>query len=440
MYQGEGYKTTTPMQLCNLLAALTIGLISFKAVRVFFACLELEAIREAAARSQKGKKKKSRGVLYRIEEIERLTGLSPSVIKQQLAALEKAGILLFSESLISLTRDILPFASDLLRAAIGERSPNRAIPIPRCILYFLASCKQQSVAVTLIAYIIRSLSLRRSDSEIKAAGTAKALWVAQTFGLSLRAVRGARKELLRLGLISPDDNSTQRKLNRTGSYFVVNTSWKPQKQESSKIDLGEKAPVEIAEVGEKLEVKLPEFAPPQPENCTNFAPPYKYKETSKELKNQKTRQAENSGFLIKKQGKPRLENIQPEDLKRVSTLLVLFAQAVKAGWLKDTEANKLKFLSAAVRANAVGNDPVRVFVTIVRRELWHHITQEQEDRAAQALKRYQGKQQQKTNASHSTGFAKLFCDGGLVLRAESWTIPGMVRMGEIVTNLARAVG
>ena len=425
MYQGEGYKTTTPVQLCNLLAALTIGLISFKAVRVFFACMELAAIREAAARSQKGKKKKSRGVLYRVEEIKRLTGLSPSIIKQQLIALEKAGILLFSESLISLTRDILPFALDMLKAAVGERSPNRAIPIPRSIIYFLASCKKQSVAVTLIAYIIRSLSLRRSDSEIRAAGTAKALWIAQTFGLSLRTVRGARKELLRLGLISPDNNSTQKKLNRTGSYFVVNTSWKPKKQESTATVLEEKAPVEVAQAGEKLEVKLQEFAPPPAENCTEFAPPYKYKETSKESKNQKTRQADKSGFLIKKQRKLSLKNILPEDLKRVSTLLVLFGQAVKAGWLKDTEANKLKFLASAVRANAVGDDPVRVFVTIVRRELWHYITQTQEDRALQSLSRYlekkEGLHQQRANVSKSEDLRGC-C---------------MVEIGEIVANLAR---
>ena len=394
MYQGEGYKTTTPIQLCNVLATLRTGLISFKAVRVFFACLELAAIREAAARSRKNQKGKSRGVLYRIEELERLTGLTPRIIKAQLTALEAAGVLLFTETLISITRTPLSIALELLQTASGTRSPKRAIPIPRSLIRFLASGKQKATALTLIAYIIRSLSLKRGDSTIKAAGTAQASWITDTVGLSLRAVRGARQELINLGIISKDE-STQRKLNRTGSYFVINTNWKRGKSEAGKSKdqvLPESAPKEGTKTVDTSGEELPEFAPPPPEKCTEFAPPYRNKETSFRNRNQKTRSSEQPGFLSKKPEKPTLKDIQLEDLKRVSTLLVLFEQAVNAGWLADTEANRLKFVAAAVRANAVGADPVRVFVTIVRQGLWHHITQEQEDRAAQALRRYREKQ------------------------------------------------
>ncbi len=401
MYQGQGYKTTTPIQLCNVLAALITGLISFKAVRVFFGCVELAAIREAAARSRK--QGKSRGVLYRIEELEGLTGLSSATIKVQLAALETVGVLLFSETEISLTKTPLPFAQEMLRTATGTRSPKRAIPIPRSLICFLASCGQKATALTLIAYILRSLSLRRGQTEIKAAGTAKASWIAKTFGLSLRSVRTARSELLQLCVIS-EDNSTQRKLNRTGSYFVINTSWKRNKAEEGKAESqlsAESAPERTLQAPASSSNKRQVASPPQQQIHPIASPPYKYKETSFRSRNQKTRQSEQSGFLSKNSEKPNLKNITHEDLHRVGVLLVLFGQAVKVGWLADTEANKLKFLASAVRANAVGNDPVRVFVTIVRRELWHYITQAQEDRAAQALKKYRDKQEQRAVAKGS---------------------------------------
>jgi hypothetical protein len=45
-------------------------------------------------------------------------------------------------------------------------------------------------------------------------------------------------------------------------------------------------------------------------------------------------------------------------------------------------------------------------VEIVKKGLWHHITQEQEDRAIQALKRYQEKQR---GHPVSTGGVKEIC-------------------------------
>jgi hypothetical protein len=49
----------------------------------------------------------------------------------------------------------------------------------------------------------------------------------------------------------------------------------------------------------------------------------------------------------------------------------------------------LNWLAAALRANSVRDgDPVRVFVAIVRRGLWSHITQAQEERARVALARF----------------------------------------------------
>ena len=60
-----------------------------------------------------------------------------------------------------------------------------------------------------MAYVVQSLT--EKDASIRAAGTVKASWIADVFGLSLRSVKGARKALIESGLITKDTGSFQRK-------------------------------------------------------------------------------------------------------------------------------------------------------------------------------------------------------------------------------------
>ena len=82
-----------------------------------------------------------------------------------------------------------------------------------------------------------------------------------------------------------------------------------------------------------------------------------------------------------------LRRIKLVDLQRLSRLRALYAQATAAKWLAHSEANFRNFVAAAARATRVDGDAVRVFVGIVRRGLWHHLTIDDEDRALNALKR-----------------------------------------------------
>ena len=75
---SEGYKAVTPIQVANIVSAYNAGAAKLQAVQVFFGCLELIAIREAALRTSG----KNRGVRYRPEELERITGLSFKAIKR----------------------------------------------------------------------------------------------------------------------------------------------------------------------------------------------------------------------------------------------------------------------------------------------------------------------------------------------------------------------
>ena len=48
----------------------------------------------------------------------------------------------------------------------------------------------------------------------------------------------------------------------------------------------------------------------------------------------------------------------------------------------------INLISAAARAARVGGEPPKVFMGIIRRKLWNHIAQADEDRALTALRKY----------------------------------------------------
>jgi hypothetical protein len=83
---------------------------------------------------------------------------------------------------------------------------------------------------------------------------------------------------------------------------------------------------------------------------------------------------------------PNLKNILPADLLDRERLESLFRQAVDRKWVRPCESDKLNFFAAAIRArNTSARDPVRVFVTLVKRRQWSHVTQAQEDEGRRVM-------------------------------------------------------
>ena len=372
-----GYHCLSVAQLCNILFAVGEGIITYRDVRTYFAIAAMQATRDAAKRT--GSKKSPQFLFEEMQEL--VSGVDERGSKKSVRDLEKLELLEFSSSSINLSKEPLEESYELLEQAVGKgRSPNRLVPVPRRILRYLAQCTKPSVAKAIIAYLIRGLT-RRRDGTINNKGSVKSSWIALIAGISLRAAKAARRLLITLGWLTEDISSSQQKLNRTGAYFEINTDWK--------------------EVCDHVE-----FAPPIAENSTKFAPLNKDIETPLDLKNQKTL----SGDCTQRQ-EPRLNDIQPDDLRRMSNVLKLYNQAVDAGWLINSEANLLFFIAAAIRVLRTScHAPVRTFVSIIKRNLREHITQMQEDAARQQLRAYRDKQQrrqpggQTENPSQETGF------------------------------------
>lgn len=375
MYPKGGYQTVSPAQLAAVVAPFLAGEISLRGVRVYFATLEMRAVRDAARRTRRATVTK--GVRYRIDEVTRLTGLSPSSVGRELGRLKRSGVLVLRAEKIETASPDTDYAAALAADLACKRSPSRPIPVPRTAIRFLARCSRRSVALTLLGYLVRGLSLDRKTGEVRGRGTAKVSWISRVFGLSERAAKYARAELVRLGWIGRDDGSVQRKLNRDGAYFCLNLLWGG----------GDAAAVASAE----RSAAVTRFAPRGPEKGARFAPPNERQVNYSVGENQKAAGVPEvpAGVSPKREGGPSLRDVSREDLDHFSRTEALYQQAVRSKLLPDSEASFLNWVAAAVRAKSVAaRDPVRVFMGIVRRGLWSHITSADEDRARSAINRY----------------------------------------------------
>ena len=398
---SSGYKTITPIQLANVLWALAEGQISPHAGRVYSAAFVLVAVREAAARTRRKRREKPREFSrYRQREVERLTALDAAAVRRALRELARAGLVTFTEGEIDIRREPLAGSESLLDELRGRRSERRPIPVPRAVLRFLPRERKPALAKVMVGYLARGLSITRRTGELSGKGTVKASWLADHLGLSRRAVKYAQGRLQAMGWITKDTLSRQRKLNRDGAYFAIDLEWTWQREKREETP-SEAAPMPATPLTVVNRDKVtPEFALPPVENAPVFAPPLEDRKTSIE-RNQdtKTQAAEPfvAGVCIQEgegtqaenlTATPSLSRIVAEDLRRFSRLESLYFEAIARGWVSGSEAMTLNFVAAAVRARDMGHEPARLFVSLVKRGLWHHITQAQEDYARRSLQRW----------------------------------------------------
>lgn len=340
-------------ELCNLAALRKDRRLSFLAFRAYLGCHLMVASRCQAKRS----------VRYTLGELAgRLGGgVGEARLRKAVRELEDLEILSFSESKIAFREEILPEAREMVRE-MGT-SPARPVPLPRRLFRALVRNTRPSELISAIAHLIRCLFKR--GRSIHGRGFVKASWVARVFGVAERSVHAARRWLIEQGFLK-SITVHQLVMNRHGACFEV--------------DLGAGAPT-------KDTTGRSEFAPPRKKirSCTS---------TFLNQKNNKPAVGGRAGFLRKSIRKVSLKDVHPDDIGRVSSLMELFGQAVCAGVVQGGEAARVNFVAAAVRAKHATSDPrrrVRVFLGIVRRGLFHHITQAEEDRALDALRRYREK-------------------------------------------------
>ena len=361
-----GFELLPTSTLCNVLAAVEQKLISGKALRTFCAVVTTVASRNASRHSSK-----ETHVHFTVDELIELTKLPRRIIKKSLRQLHATGIVSWSAQEVTIERPIQAYSNAQV-GIIGETSAKRLVPLPRRVLRFLARCRKASLIRVMLAYMVRGLRRSKKDG-INNKGAVKCSWIVELTGLCLRSVQTARKALIDLGWLSKDTSSTQRKLNRTGSYFVINVEWA---ERSLQANVG----------GEKKE---PLFASPPPQKRTLFASPIKKQRTSYGSTKTKITQSlkeeippDGSGFCKKISFK----NIKPEYLKTVSGVFALYHSALKLKLFTHSEQNLLNFFAAAVKAKRSWRNSVAMFVWTVKNG-FQFITDQDEIRAQEILKK-----------------------------------------------------
>jgi hypothetical protein len=179
------------------------------------------------------------------------------------------------------------------------------------------------------------------------------------FGVDIRNVKAARRELVNTGLLVMEPTD-QCSMNRWGPRTRFNLEWAPPARNASA------------------------SSPPRiDENRLRSPPPKKNWELASRWINQKR-----DGGRVLVSAEASRWRVAPEDLREPERLERLFERAQVAGFCRSGEAAKLAFFSAAARARRVATEnPAGLFATLVRRRLWNFSTLADEDLARRCLQR-----------------------------------------------------
>lgn len=334
-------------------------------LRAWFACCELIAQRRAS-----GAKSRFRPD---VRHVSHLAGISEPTARATLRRLTKAGILRWSDGEFSIPAAItLPglLGDDRFHHALSQVPHHeRRVPIPRRMLRLLAGSTRPVFIATTLGHALRCLFLR--GGRVAPAGLCKAAWITGAFGVDERNVKAARRELIASGWLHVD-SASQRFLNRWGLPVRVNLDWAELASQSSPSDSPTTARLKSPPLGASHTVESP---PPLRNN-------YRLQRSKNHVPQRE------SGVRQRwaaRRPAPFL-NVQLEDLRSNSRLRVLFEATVRTGLLRNCEADELRFAAVAERAISKGtSNPAGFFAAVVRRGLWHVISQRDEDAARQRL-------------------------------------------------------
>jgi hypothetical protein len=429
-----GYQLIPAVRLALAWWAYREKLIRLVDLRVWFAAWEMRA-RRCRTPSPLPRR-------FGLDELRRLTGLSPKRLKASLRRLEAAGLLAWSESAIGFpgSPEAVPFADrDGFRRFL-DRIPNhrRLVPVPRRILRLLAGGARPALIATILGHLFRCLYLK--GGKCLPVGRVKASWIADTFGIALRRVKQARQELIALGWLVPLE-SRQWALNRWGALIRINLDW--SRLDGLRPAAGAAAAAEPGDEGAEgpppVTAPGPELAPPPAVSGPQLAPPDSDEEPLTGAKNQEPASGGPAGFYSAQPeeetpearttapgggeaipqavaepvvispasdhpspsvapaaraaspvlGKPNLRDVVPEDLKDTGRLLDLYEQAVDQGLAPPSEWGRLRFVAAAEHARIIGTrNPCGLFVRLVRGGLYHFATQDDEQAASVRLRKH----------------------------------------------------
>jgi hypothetical protein len=370
-----GFIFISALQICLIWWAYLEKHIELRDLRIWFAAWELKAKRCLLRPGQHAR--------YTLEGLSDIAGrvMARTHLRASIRRLEAVGLLSWSSAELTFARsaeELTVNPSERLREMLDAiPSVRRKIPVPRRMVRFVAAGSRRCVLATILGHLVRCLFYKAGECHAK--GCCKASWIAEVFGVNASNVKAARTYLVRLGWLIPLETCQQVK-NRYGQWVVINLAWDP------------KADTVVIPCGKSIKAD-PKPRPPAVLSTPKSHPPkdINQKPLRESTKNQNPASSRPAGVWTTKEelGEPKLRHIIPEDLRDTTRLLALFEQAQAQGFIGSSEHERLTFVATAERARLVGStNPCGFFAQLIRRGLWHFVTQDHEDAAHERLKAY----------------------------------------------------
>ena len=198
--------------------------ITKRQLRLYFAAHEMST-RRRFSRDQEP--------LYRLDEVKALVGgrgskSADAELRADIIRLRKIGLVAIGKHKIAFATSIEQLKVDEIQSfwtMLGEvRNNRRSVPVPRRMIRALAAGYSRGVTAVVICTLIRSLYWHKAEQGYRIDGRVKREWIAQVFGVSLRTVTDARRQLIDIGWIKPIDDP-QWLLNRYGAHDLINIEW-----------------------------------------------------------------------------------------------------------------------------------------------------------------------------------------------------------------------
>ncbi len=279
-------------------------------------------------------------------------------VARSLRRLAAAKLLSVDDGNVSMPKAVAQGALDELSLSAEARSMmrgrSRRVPVPRRLMRWLAACGTAARISVAFGHLLRCLYYRQG--QCVSGGWCRAGCVAEVFGVSLRAVKAGRAELLGSGWLVRHEVS-QWQVNRWGQACVINLDWSGTS-------------VNLHAEQRRVEHRS---APPLP--------------TPRTSSSRRTKKPAQRGDGVRENGTPTFTKLEIGDLVDIERLRVLFAQAVDRRWVTRSEADWLNFASSAHYATrkATKNAP-GLFRWLVTRREWSRIAEADEAAARRRMR------------------------------------------------------
>lgn len=377
-----GFARVSVHQILLVWWARMSGLIGPFEFRLWWAAVEVNARRVAAANDRDGRKRTVANRFNQFDEWAGLVGGAGGVEKTRRAfkKLHRVGLLTCTSNRIRFIEspdqlrceDLTEYWSLVERVGRAARR-GQPVPVPRTVVRLLAGGVGRGVAATMLGVLLRCVRRRKLNGAwvCLSGGLVSASWIAEAFEVGEATVKHAFKHLQCLGWLERQETPHWVQ-QRHGARTLVNLTWSRPAEEPEAVGGFESTPR-------------------KPESCNVSTPPLT--ETKNSLRDIKTRNPvspDRSGFSGERGlKKPTLRNVTPGDLRSTERLLTLFDHAKQGGLVASSDYDRLRFVTAAEHALVKGTrNACGLFMHIVRKKLWHFCTNDDEDAANRRLKRH----------------------------------------------------